>query len=174
LRAIAFAIFCPLAIVALTNFVVDPFQFFRPTDRAQFSTLMMRHQLPGVVRNYPFDAVVAGNSLSANLRPEWFVDYRPKVRPQNLALYGATLNEAAEAVRLALRLKPIKVVFWQIGYQPYARDYRTPDFPGCMYSSIFENFPFCYLLSIDVFREALPSVLNLRIRGACRLEDGCV
>lgn len=158
----------PVGIVSLINFAVDPFQFFRKAERAKFSVVMMRHQMPGVIRNYPFDAAVVGHSLAGKFRPEHFSDYKPKLSVQNLVLFGGTLNETAEVATLALRKKTIKVLFWSIGYQNIEGDYRFPDFPHCMYSRWLEHFPACYLLNVDVLRVSVPGLLGLQIVDKAR------
>jgi len=110
----------PVAAVSIINFAVDPFQFFRKHERPKFSRTMMLHQMPGVIRNYDFDAAVVGNSLGGNLLPPYF----PHYKFQNLIAFGATLNETAEIAKLVLRKKQLKVLFWTTGYQDIRNDYR--------------------------------------------------
>ena len=96
-----------LAVVsfAATNYLVDPFQYFRKAAPPRFSVTMLRHQMPGVIRNYPFDSIVVGNSVGSNLRPLMFSAYEPQITVQNLILFGATLKEATEVVKLALKME---------------------------------------------------------------------
>src|SRR5688500_3124441 len=65
---------CGLTLVPAVNFWIDPFQFFRRLEQPRFSSTMLRHQLPGIVRNYEYDAVMVGNSVGGNFRPSMFAD----------------------------------------------------------------------------------------------------
>jgi hypothetical protein len=143
------------AAVAFTNWVVDPFQFFRISSPPRFATTMQRHQHPGLIRNYPFDSIVVGSSPGANLRPNMFQRLIPDIHVKNLTLAGGTLFESAEVVRLALATKPLKAVYWEIGSQRIESDYRYPGFPSCLYNAHVASFPYCYLLNLAIFKESL-------------------
>jgi hypothetical protein len=159
LRTFALAAVLTVAGAAAMNYLVDPFQFFRKSAHPQFAILMMRHQMPAIIRNYPFDAAVIGNSLAANLRPAMFAKYDPPLQMQNLSMLAATLNEAAIIADLALRARPLKRLYWGIGYQA-VDGYKFPDFPQCMYSRIFEHLPYCYFWNIDVLRETAAKLIG--------------
>jgi hypothetical protein len=151
----------PMAAVALVNYAVDPFQFFRVSDPPRFSNSMQRYQHPGVIRNYPFSSLVAGNSLVGNLQTDMF-DRREfgTGRVQNLSFWGSTLREAAYVVDFSVRTKPIDTVYWAIGRQAILLDYRYGEFPTCMYSRLWSHFPYCYLLNADIFLESLAIAFN--------------
>jgi hypothetical protein len=155
----------PLTVVAFVNYEADPFQYFAASSPARFSNLMQRFQHPGVIRNYDFDTIVVGNSVVANLqnsmfdRPEF--PFKPKV--MNLSFWGSTLREDAYVVALALKTKPIKTVYWSIARQPAQQEFRSADFPKCMYGGMYSFVPpYCYLLSGNVFWE---SYVSLSHRG---------
>jgi len=88
-----------------------------------------------------------------------FAKSDPPLQMQNLSMLAATLNEAAIIADLALRTKPLKRLYWGVGYQA-VDGYKFPDFPECMYSRIFEHLPYCYLWNIDVLREAAAKLLG--------------
>jgi len=150
----------PLAAVAAVNFVVDPFQFFRASNPPHFSNSMQRYQHPGVIRNYPFDSLVAGTSIVGNLQGELFASKQlDSGRVQNLAFWASTLRESAYVVDYALKMKPIHTVYWGVGRQAIMQDYQS-EFPNCMYSRVWSWFPYCYLLNADIFMESLWIALN--------------
>ncbi len=62
------AMFATPALIALAVFVVDPFQHYRrPTFyRPVFENAY--YSLPGLIRNYEYDAVVIGSSMAQNFR----------------------------------------------------------------------------------------------------------
>ena len=153
--------FLPMVVVAIVNYAVDPFQFFRISDPPRFSNSMQRYQHPGVIRNYPFSSLVAGNSLVGNLQADLFSrrEFGPG-RVQNLSFWGSTLRESAYAVDFSLRTKPIDTVYWAIGRQAILLDFRYGEFPTCMYSRFWSYFPYCYLLNADIFLESLAIASN--------------
>ena len=150
----ALAAAVPLAVAAVTNYVLDPFQYFRRAEAPWFSTTMMRYQTPGLIRNYQFDAILVGSSNGGNFRKDMFAAYRPNIELINLVLFGGTLNEQANDLKLALADRPLKVVFFSIPNN-LAWDYRFPDYPHCLHSKVFRRLPYCYLFNVDVLREGL-------------------
>jgi hypothetical protein len=152
----------PIAVVASVNYFVDPFQYFRISTPPRFSDSMQRLQHPGIVRNYPFDSVVVGNSMVADIRNDMFVDKNFGRQLLNLSFWGSTVREAAYVLDLALRTRPVKTVFWSTARESILNDFRFGEFPTCMYSRMWSHLPYCYLLNADVFRESLAIVLNLK------------
>jgi hypothetical protein len=157
-----FAVFAllPLVVVTLVNYVVDPFQYFRVVHPAQFSNGMQRFQAPGIVRNYDFDTIIAGNSVVANLRNSIFdrAEFAVKPKTMNLSFWGSTIREDAYVVALALNTRPIKTVYWSIARQALA-EFRYADFPKCMYGGVYRFIPpYCYLLNSNVFWESYVTV----------------
>jgi len=158
-----FAVFAllPLAVVIFVNCRVDPFQYFRIANPAQFSNLMQRFQAPGIIRNYDFDAIIVGNSVVANLQNSMFRhDKNPAgLRVMNLSFWGSTIREDAYVVDLALKTKPIKTVYWSIGRQVALAEFRYADFPTCMYRESFSFVPpYCYLFNSNVLWESFVSL----------------
>ena len=122
---------------------------------------MQRYQHPGVIRNYPFDSLVVGNSFVGNLQTELFNRKEFELgRVQNLAFWSSSLREAAHVVDYAVRTKPINTVYWSIGRQAILQEFRYNEFPTCMYSRFWSYFPYCYLLNADIFSESLAIALN--------------
>jgi hypothetical protein len=161
----------PIVVVASVNYYVDPFQYFRISTPPRFSNMMQRLQHPGVVRNYPFDSVVVGNSMVADMQNDMFVDKKFGSQLLNLSFWGSTVREAAYALDLALRTRPVKTVLWSTARESILNDFRYGEFPTCMYSRIWSYFPYCYLLSNDVFKESLAIALNLGISKAAWVDS---
>jgi hypothetical protein len=152
----------PMILVAVVNFTVDPFQYFRVSHPAQFSNLMQRLQAPGIIRNYDFDTLIVGNSVVANLQNSMFdrPGFPVKPRAMNLSLWGSTIREDAYIVALALKRKPIRTVYWSIGRQGID-EFRYADFPKCMYGGMFRFIPpYCYLLTSSVFWESYVDITD--------------
>jgi hypothetical protein len=160
---LAFAMFSllPIIITATVNYEIDPFQYFRVSHPAQFSNLMQRFQVPGIIRNYDFDSIVVGNSVVANLQ-NWMFDrpeFPDKPKVMNLSFWGSTIREDSYVVALALKSKPIKTVYWSIGRQLVFEEFRYADFPTCMYGGVYRFMPpYCYLLNSNVLWESYVSL----------------
>ncbi len=152
----------PVVLVATVNYVVDPFQYFRISTPPRFSNLMQRLQQPGVVKHYPFDSVIVGNSMVADMRNDMFADKKFGTQLLNMSFWGSTVREAAYALDLALRTRPVKTVLWSTARESILNDFRYGDFPTCMYSRIWSHLPYCYLLDRDVFRESLSIALGMK------------
>jgi len=141
--------------VSLIIFYIDPFQFFRvASGTPYFSQSMQRNQHAGIIRNYPFDSIIIGNSAGAMFEPSMFDAYSPKIEVQNLIFNGGTVNENVILLKSVLQYKELKVVFWNVNGQQF-EGYRWPTFPNCMYQQAWKYFPYCYLLNVDVLREAV-------------------
>jgi hypothetical protein len=155
----AFA-FLPIAFVGIVNYLVDPFQYFRVSNPPRFSNLMQRFQHPGVIKNYPFTSIVVGNSFVANLQNGLFdrKEFGKKPAVQNLSFWGSTFREAAFVVDLALKTKPIEIVFWGIGREWVLTDFRYGEFPTCMYGRFWSYLSYCYLLNADILAESIAIV----------------
>lgn len=158
----AFALL-PLLVVGSINYVVDPFQYFRISNPPRFSNLMQRPQHPGIIRNYPFNSIIVGNSFVANLQNKLFdrEEFAAGSRVQNLSFWGSTLREAAYVVDLTLRTRPVKTVYWGFGREWVLTDFRYGEFPTCMYQRFWSYLPYCYLFNLDIFRESLATILAL-------------
>ncbi len=160
--------------VAVANYLIDPFQYFRVSDPARFSNLMQRFQHPGVIRNYDFDTIVVGNSVMANLQA-WMFDrkeFAVKPKVMNLSFWGSTIREDANVVGLALETKPIKTVYWSIGRQAVLEEFRYPDFPKCMYGGRYAFLPpFCYLLNTSILWESYVTVIHSNDSNAGWITD---
>jgi hypothetical protein len=98
---------------ALTNFVVDPLQLFRP---ARFFAAMYspdsRMQNAGLIRSQDFDTVFMGTSLAIHFRQS-DIDWALGVRSLKLAMTGSYSKEQSFVLAAALERHPRRVI-WQM------------------------------------------------------------
>ena len=152
-----------IGVIAL-NWFVDPLQFYR---RASYPPLLIgekRFQAPGIAKNYDYDAVVLGTSVSETIES---ADVRERLgwRSLNLAMQGASVREQHLALDVALRAGHTKLVIWDLNYE-YLRG--GPDwvanydgsFPFYFYDENPWNELNNYLLSLDACKASLKIVLR--------------
>jgi hypothetical protein len=147
-----------VALVAGTIYAVDPFGYFRWRDPPHLASLMQRHSTAAQIRNTDFDTIVLGNSTAARLNQPVFDRLPDRPRVGNLSMWGATLEENAIALKLALGRHAIRRVIWLVGNQQLT-GYRSDDFPKCMYDERFRFLPYCYIFNMSIFQEAVEFVL---------------
>src|SRR5207244_2667821 len=97
----------PMTIV----YAVDPMQFFRRAAYAPVFSTNERYQLPGLAKNYDYDTVIAGTSMSQNFYPS----YANKVlgaRVLKVAISGSSAHEQFLILNVAVRTGKVKRVIW--------------------------------------------------------------
>ena len=151
-----------LGTVAVFNYAVDPLQFFRVYAWGRpFFFPDERYQRPGIARNYPYDTVILGNSLSENFRPS-FVDRHTGWRTVNLAVSGGYAYEQHRLLDVALAIGKTKRVIWGVSWDAYARPSRDRADLGGLPMYFYEDHPVAlatnYLLSISTLRRSLQGI----------------
>ncbi len=149
-----------LGAVAGFNFVVDPFQFFRKPFlyRPAYFPGFQRHQNVGLARNYRYDTVIIGSSVTENFYPS-YVNRVLHVSALKLSISGSTAHEQALILTQAIASGQVKNVLWAIEASSFSfgpkgvRDDQSP-FPYYMYRwPRFLNVE--YLLAVETIRNSL-------------------
>lgn len=152
-----------LGTVAVFNFVVDPFQFFRKPFlyRPAYFPGFQRYQNVGLARNYRYDTVIIGSSVTENFYPS-YVNRALHVNALKLSISGSTAHEQALILTQALASGQVKNVLWAIEPSAFSfdpkgvRDDQAP-FPYYMYRwPGFLNVE--YLLAVETIRNSLAVV----------------
>lgn len=107
--------------VCVINFVVDPMLFFRAPaiGKERYFPEAQRYQVPGIARNYSFDGVIVGSSLSENFSTNLLKE-RLGVRAVNLSISASTAKEQANILELALSHHQVKHVLWLLNWDAFA------------------------------------------------------
>jgi hypothetical protein len=120
-----------LCTTAAFVYLRDPFQLLRRASGAPNLYDVAEFQIPGVARQYPYDAVVVGTSISNNFRPAelaavfgWDA--------MNFALAGATIHEQRAVLEVALATGKVRHVFWGLDPFAFRADPRS-SFPYYLY-----------------------------------------
>ena len=146
--------------VCTINFIVDPMLFFRiPAEGKQvFYPESQRYQVPGIAKNYLFDGVIIGSSLSENFSTNQLKE-RLGINVVNLSISGSSAKEQAYILNLALIRGNVKHVFWLLNWESFAHgsEYISPDigWPKNIYESpVLATFKY-YLANGDMFKRSM-------------------
>ena len=149
-----------LVIVALTVIVIDPFyHYHKPIGPLKAVLNEKEYQCIGTLRNFEYDAVIAGSSVSENYNNGWFDDGFDCTSVKAIRSYGATadlcylLDEAFTSGNF------IRYVFYNLDPSALKSDTETTfEASGCpMY--LYDHNPFNdvqYLFNKDVIMERIP------------------
>jgi len=151
-----------LAAFGIVNYRIDPLQFHRRATRfaPQFS-FEQRFQNPGLARNYDYDTVIIGSSVTENFYPDE-VEARLGGRALKLSISGSTAHEQALILDVAFRHRAPRNVIWALDWFAFAtepdavRDDRGP-FPDYLYRPGLRTIR-GYLLNWDTFTHSLTTM----------------
>ncbi len=157
LKLAAALAFVLTAIIAFANWRVDPLQFYRRASYPPLFSRALRFQNPGLARNYDYDTLILGTSVSLGF------DAGP--RSLNLAMQGATAHEQALLLGIALRAGRVRRVIWDVNYEflrgraDWVSDYDGA-FPAYLYDTNPLNELPHYLLNLDTTKDTLRILLR--------------
>ncbi|OME90907.1 hypothetical protein BK123_21415 [Paenibacillus lautus] len=128
-------------LVGCMTFVLDPFQFYRKaTWYAPIFTSEQRYQNPGLARNYPYDTIILGTSMTENFLPSE-VGKAMGGQALKLSMRGSTADEQYKIGSLALQTGKVKTVLWGLDYFALKNPDEGADdyFPEYLYDDIWWN-----------------------------------
>lgn len=156
-----------LLITAVFNIFVDPFlHYHAPLSFLEYPLQYERYQNDGMARNYSYDSIITGSSMSLNFKCSEF-DNLWNTQSVKLALSGATVHELALSMEHFFQYNP------DIRYVLCSLDGTTINTPVdyLSYSGIpfylYDRNPFNdvkYLLNKDVLPKTV-AVINYTLAG---------
>ncbi|MBB6734908.1 copper amine oxidase N-terminal domain-containing protein [Cohnella zeiphila] len=151
-----------IAVFCLATFLFDPLQFYRQATWYPpiFST-QERYQNPGLARNYDYDTIILGTSMTENFLPS-VVDKALHGKTLKLSMEGSMAEEQYKIADLALRTGKPKQVLWGLDY--FAFKHQDPataaDFPDYLYDDDWTN-DYRYLMNVSVYEMLAKDVLKM-------------
>ncbi len=153
-----------LGLVAGFNFLIDPLQFYRKAAFYQPNfSIEQRYQNPGLARNYSYDTIIIGSSMTENFVPT-YVDKKLEVKSLKLSMSGASAREENLIIQTALQTGQVKNILWGLDYgslKGAADRVRNEDvpFPYYFYDRYsYNDLP--YLLSITTLKSSTIALRN--------------
>jgi hypothetical protein len=160
--------FSSIILLALVNFIVDPYQMYRKADLydVYFAQERGRYLNAGMAKNYNYESVVIGTSSSANFRLDELREKLLFPEPIKLIIPGAgayeeniTLAKVFAHRNVETVLYGLDIAAFQVGAEGFLRD--AADFPAYLYADGL-NTDFRYLASADTLRESVSAVWRSR------------
>lgn len=147
-----------ILIVMGVNYVFDPLQFYRKAFYAPDFSDQQRYQNPGLVKNYDYETIIIGSSMSENHIPS-YVNEKLDTKTLKLSIMGSSIKEQQMITKMALETGKVKNVIWVIDYFGLRGDPdRVREDFGPFPYHLYDKNPFNdmkYLLNIDTLKEVI-------------------
>jgi hypothetical protein len=153
-----------LIVIGATNYIVDPYQHYRKADfyKPIYDLGNQRYINPGIAKNYDYDSVIIGTSMTENTDLSE-VEKKLKKRAINMSASGASAYEENLILQVALKTGKVKSVIWCLDIysfqgSPTRFRFGEKSMPLYLYDDNAFN-DYRYLLNRIVFRKALDCIL---------------
>ncbi|WP_176220576.1 copper amine oxidase N-terminal domain-containing protein [Cohnella massiliensis] len=139
------------AVVCFATVLVDPLQFYRKSAifPPVFST-EQRYQNPGLAKNYDYDTIVIGTSMTENFLPS-VVDRTLGGKTMKLSMRGSTADEHYAIAKIALDTGRVKKVLWGLDYFSLKENdsEEAADFPDYLYDdNVWNDYRYWFNYSV--------------------------
>ncbi|WP_127532495.1 copper amine oxidase N-terminal domain-containing protein [Paenibacillus kobensis] len=135
------------------SWTVDPLQHYRKAWYPPVYSSEERYQNAGLARNYSYDTIILGTSMTENFSPN-AVGKALGGKVMKLPLRGSVVSEQYETAKLALSTGQVKRVLWGLDYFALREESDTGEgtFPGYLYDDkLWNDYP--YWFSITPYTE---------------------
>ena len=152
------------ASAALLTAFIDPLQFYHKSS--WYTPLLSeeeRYQNPGLAKNYDYDNIIIGTSMTENFLPSQ-VDQSIGGTTLKLSMEGSTVDEHYQIAKLALGTGHVKQVIWGLDYFSLKLETAdaAEDFPAYLYDGKLWN-DYKYWFNASVYKQfalSIKSMLN--------------
>ena len=128
-----------ILVIGVLNFVVDPLQYFRAyTLGTPIFFDDQRYQVPGLARNYRYDTVIIGTSMTENFDPK-YIQKKTGWLALKLSINGSTAYEQRKILEVALNTGQVQRVLWGVQWDAFARPAKTRTDLGGMPEYFYED-----------------------------------
>ena len=147
-------------VIGMTAFLVDPFYQFRYVENRTYFNNTAKFPGPGLVKNYEYDTLIVGSSMTQNFDMELFRQ-ELGVEPLHIGIGGMGLDELLAYIKLSEQTG--KCDNYYIGIDQYMLT-GSMDFVTAKY--LFDDDPvstFKYLFSYEAWFRYIPMDIALSI-----------
>ncbi|WP_081393956.1 stalk domain-containing protein [Paenibacillus odorifer] len=163
-RFIGYFLLCFSLLALLTALItafIDPLQFYhRPSWYTPLLSEEERYQNPGLAKNYDYDNIIIGTSMTENFLPSQ-VDASLGGTTLKLSMEGSTVDEHYKIAKLALETGKVKQVLWGLDYfsLKLATAVDEEDFPDYLYDGkLWTDYK--YWFNSSVYKQFISSIKN--------------
>lgn len=157
-----------LALCALTVVVFDPFfQYHKPVKGLKAVLTDKEYQCVGSLKNFDYDSVVAGSSVSENYYNDWFNQGFDCKVIKAIRSYGATAD-LCYLLDIAFAERNLKYVFYNLDSAALTADPETTyELTGCPMYLYDDNYinDIEYWLNKGVLMEKIPYMIASSVIG---------
>ncbi len=150
-----------LLILGSITFIVDPLYQYRYDENDNYY-LNSKFSCAGLIKNYPYDAVMLGSSMTQNFDPDVFKD-KMDLDLLKVNIGGMTIPETCAYLEFINKNSDCKKVFFSIDLQRFAIHPDNAEFNIPKYLINGYEDDYRYLLSSEVYTRFLP--IDLLIKG---------
>ena len=157
-----------LLLCALLIVVIDPFfQYHKPLSGLKVVLTEKEYQVPGTLKNFEYDSVIAGSSVAENYYNDWFNEGFDCNVVKAIRSYGATAD-LCYFLDMAFEHRELKYVFYNLDPSSLVADleptYELTGSPMYLYDDNYLN-DLEYVLNKDVLFERVPYLLAQSLVG---------
>ncbi len=156
-KTVLAATFGILVLLVGLNYVVDPLQFYHKAYITPDFSDQQRYQNPGLAKNYDYDTIIVGSSMTENFWPS-YVNQKLGVKALKLSMSGSTAKEQNMITNLAIRTGKVKTVLWGVDYFSLrGNPDRVREEFGAFPYYLYDENPFNdmqYLVNLDTSRQS--------------------
>lgn len=154
--------FIAIAGITVFNYVIDPLQFYRSAPERAYYSGESRWQLPGLAKNYKFDGIILGTSMTQNFLPSKVNHAINSKKTIKMSIDGSSTYEQKLIADLAFKShNNIKNVLWGVDFGSLNQDinYVENAFPRFLYDDNNIN-NIKYLFNITTTKESVRYILS--------------
>ena len=144
-----------LILSAIVTFLIDPYQHYRKASFYKPYSFDSRYMSWGLLKNYDYDSVLIGSSMTANFRKD-YVDRDLNLDILRVPIPGASAYEESLLIQNALRNKKLSTIVFGLDMVSFtgAKE-RSELLPSYLMNSSYVD-DFKYLLNADaLFRDSM-------------------
>jgi hypothetical protein len=146
-------------LVILFNLTVDPLQYYRSNNDKSVYWSEQRWQLPGLAKNYKYNTVILGTSMTENFIPSEVNNIFPSAKTLKLSIAGSSTYEQSKLAQISFSNKEVDNVIWGIDYTSLSKDdSASENFPTFLYDNNKVN-DLKYLLNITTTKYSITSIM---------------
>lgn len=147
-----------ILVLSLLTYVIDPFYQYHYAEDGY--PVNPRYAIPGLIKNYDYDSVLIGSSMTQNFDSQEFKD-KLDLDILKVNLGGMNVPDIHLNMDLIQKTGKCKTMFIGIDLHKFAEESPETHFPEYLYDGYWNDYK--YLLSSDVYTRFLP--LSLAVKG---------
>lgn len=137
--------------IVIIGIVIDPLQQYRKSTWYNPYYGSEELLLPGIIKNYDYDSIIIGTSMTENFKIHWF-DNKFNCKSIKLCLSASTAHDQNTIFISAINTGKVKKVFYGLDVYSFQGDEKRAKHPlpdYLMNDNLWDDYK--YLLNFDIF-----------------------